>query len=168
MDVLSHALIGKIISFFDKKANFKFNSWWVIFFSIAPDLVLIPFFLILGKEKERFLWIAQNVDWAGATTAHNLLSATYNTTHSLFFLFLIILPIIFYFNLPKSCFFAYLSHIIIDVFTHNGEWAIKIFYPLNYQPNGFTNAWEWSFYSMVICWIILSLIIFLQNKKFKK
>jgi membrane-bound metal-dependent hydrolase YbcI (DUF457 family) len=163
MDIISHALIGKIFCYFDKKAKGK--NWLVILFSIIPDFALIPFYIILGKENQRFLWIAQNQDWIGSSITHPILTNIYNITHSIFFALLIILPVVLIFKMPKSAFFAYLSHIIIDIFTHTGEWTIKIFYPLNFNLDGFSDAWQWPFYLMIVSWIILLSIIFLLNKK---
>lgn len=164
MDVISHALIGKIFCYFDKKARGLSQQFWVIFFSTMPDLVLIPFYIVLGKNNQRFLWIAQNQDWNGASTAYPFLTSLYNSTHSIFFAFLIILPIVFLLKLPKSAFFVYLFHIIIDIFTHTGEWAIKPFFPLNnFEINGFSDVWAWPIWVMALSWIVLILIIFSLN-----
>jgi membrane-bound metal-dependent hydrolase YbcI (DUF457 family) len=166
MDVISHALIGKIFCYFDKKAERK--NFWVILFSILPDFALIPFYIILGKEYQRYFWIAQNGDWMGASFTHPILTGVYNTTHSIFFAILIILPVVIFFKLPKSAFFAYLSHIIIDVFTHTGEWTIKILYPSTFNINGFSDVWAWPFDSMIILWVILVAIIFATDAWKKK
>jgi membrane-bound metal-dependent hydrolase YbcI (DUF457 family) len=164
MEFISHALIGKIFFYFDKKIKAS-QQWIVILFSVMPDFVLIPFYIVLGKENERFLWIAQNEDWIGSDLTHPFLTNAYNTTHSFIFALIIILPIIVYFKLPRLAFFAYLFHIIIDIFTHTGDWTIKMFFPYSFNVNGFSNAWMWPISSMVISWIILSLIILYLNKK---
>jgi len=172
MDIISHALIGKIFCFFDKKVkglNPKTNkNWVVIFFAMLPDFVLIPFYAILGKENERFLWIAQNQDWVGSSIAHPLLTDIYNVTHSVFFASLIILPVVLILKLRKSAFFVYLTHIFIDIFTHRGEWTTKFLFPYDFNINGFTNAWAWPVVSMIISWIILWAIILYLNIFFKK
>jgi len=166
MDIISHTLIGKIFCYFDKKAKNK--NWIVILFSVLPDFVLIPFYIVLGKENERFMWIAQNQDWTGINISHPFLTGAYDTTHSIFFAFLVILPIVMAFKLPRSAFFVYLFHIVIDIFTHAGEWAIKIFFPYTFNIDGFSNAWAWSISSMLIPWAILSAIIFYLDKNLKK
>lgn len=163
MDIISHALIGKIFCYFDKKAKDK--NWIVILFSVLPDMVLIPFYIVLGKENERFLWIAQNQDWVGTNISHPYLSGAYDTTHSIFFALIIILPIVLALKLPKSAFFAYFFHVGIDIFTHTGEWSIKMFFPFSLYVDGFSNAWMWPISTMVIPWAILSLIILYLNKK---
>lgn len=162
MDIVSHALIGKIFCFFDKKAEGK--NFWVVLFSIMPDFVLIPFYIVLGKEYGRTFWIAQNVDWAGASITHPALTQLYNITHSLLFALIIILPAVFYFKLPKSAFFVYIFHIIADILTHTGEWAIQIFYPFKFTIAGFSDAWAWPLPLMAISWLVLLLIIFYLSK----
>ena len=152
MDPLSHALIGKILS---AKKNSKKDIFWVILFSIIADLPSIPLYFYLGYLNNRFLWIADNSDWNGFRGPHPFLNMLSDIPHSIFFAFLIILPLILYFKLPKMAFFAYLLHILIDLLTHKGEWAIKIFYPLNYTINGFTNAWAWPLLFLIISWLIL-------------
>jgi len=166
MDIISHALVGKIFCFFDKKSKNK--NWLVILFAIIPDLVLIPFYFVLGREYNRFLWIAQNQDWANASITHPFLTGLYNTTHSLFFVALIILPIVLIFKLPKAAFFAYLSHILFDIFTHTGEWSIQIFYPFNSTVFGISDAWAWPIKYMALSWLVLSLIIWYLQKRHKK
>ncbi len=165
MDVISHILLGKILSFFGKKTENKI--FWVLLFSIAADIILIPFYIFLGKENGRFLWVAQNQDWAGASLAHPFLTGMYDTTHSIIFLLLIIFPIVLFFRLPKMAFFVYFFHIVLDIFTHTGEWAIKIIYPLNFKIGGFSDAWAWPVSAMAVCWIILSAIIFLTGIYYK-
>jgi len=157
MDIISHALIGWIISLMANASGKE--KLWIILFSLIPDIVLIPAYIKLGRENKRFLWIAKNEDWSGETLKYPFLSALYNATHSLFFLFIIVYPVIKIFNLPSLAFWAYLTHIIIDIFSHKGEWAIKIFYPLKFKINGFSDAWAWPVYLMAITWITLIVII---------
>jgi hypothetical protein len=154
MDIISHALIGNIISF-TKKYTLK-NRAWIIFFSFATDLTQIPFFIYLGYINSRPFFYPLPSDWNGARTIYPFLTAIYEIPHSLFFVFLIILPIILFFKLPKLAFFAYFFHILIDLPTHTGgEWAMKPFYPFNYNFNGLTDAWTWPFSLMAISWIFL-------------
>lgn len=128
-------------------------------FSYLPDLSQIPFYLVLGYKNE---------SWAGATISHPFLSFLYFFQHSFFFSFIILLPIIIFFRLPKITFFAYLLHLAIDIFTHTGEWTTKIFYPFNFSVSGFASAWEWTVYSMASLWLGLLAIIFLLQKYLEK
>lgn len=167
MDIISHILIGKIISAYkDKKAQF-----WAVFFSFLPDLTQIPFFLYLGYINARPFFYPQLIDWQGARALHPFLNSVYEIPHSLFFCFLVILPVVLFLKLPKIALFAYFLHILIDIPTHkSGEWAMKPFYPFSFAFNGFTDAWAWPIWTMTILWIIfLSVItamsIFLKKKR---
>jgi hypothetical protein len=157
MDIISHALIGWIICLIADASGKEI--FWIILFSIIPDIVLIPAYIKLGRENKRFLWIAKNKDWSGETLKYPFLAALYNTTHSLFFLVIIVYPAIKIFNLPNLIFAAYLLHIATDILSHKGEWAIKLFYPFKLKINGLSDVWAWPFYLMAIAWITLITII---------
>lgn len=165
MDTISHALIGGIISLPQK---IRKSVLRIIFFSVLPDLPLIPFYIFLGYINKRAFLIPHNSDWIGATKLYPILNSFYEISHSLFFLLLIILPLVIYFKLPKMAFFAYLIHIAVDLPTHTGEWAIKLFYPFNYSFNGFTNSWAWPIYIMAISWLFLAIIIILLRPLYRK
>jgi len=163
MDIVSHILIGKILSFNKKKKA----QFWAMFFSLLPDLSQIPFYLVLGYENARPFLFPLNSDWIGARQLHPILSALWEAPHSLFFAILIILPIIIFFKLPKIAFFSYVIHLIVDIPTHSGEWAIKIFYPIDYTINGFTDAWAWPVWGFILSWIILISIVIVLNRFLK-
>lgn len=159
MDFISHILIGKIISFNKNRAT----QIWTMVFSFLPDLSQLPYFLILGYQNARPFLLPNISDWSGARQANSILTSLWEIQHSLFFAFFIILPIVLFFKLPKIAFFGYALHIIIDIPTHAGEWAIKPFYPIKYAINGFTDAWAWSAWLLLLSWIILIFIIFFLN-----
>jgi len=158
MDVISHALMGAILCLLFR-AN-RTAAFWIIFFSVFPDLTLIPAYIILGKKNKRFLWLAKNIDWPGFSKNHPALAMFYDITHSILFAAFIILPAVIFFKLPGASLIAYLFHIAIDVFSHKQEWAIKIFYPFDFKINGFSDAWAWPIKLMAISWAVLILIIF--------
>jgi hypothetical protein len=165
MDIISHILIGKIISF-NKKLK---TQIWAIFFSFLPDLTQIPFFLYLGYANARPFFYPQLVDWQGARTLYPFLNTIYEIPHSLFFCFLIVLPTVLFLKLPKIAFFAYFFHLFIDILTHtSGEWAMKPFYPFNYTFNGFTDAWAWPIWAILLSWITLLSIIITISFFFRK
>ncbi len=164
MDIISHVLIGRIISFNKNRAA----QIWTMIFSYLPDLTQIPFYIVLGYENARPFLFPYNSDWNGMKELHKVLNITLEIPHSLFFAFLIILPIILFFKLPKTAYLVYVLHILIDIPTHNGEWLIKPFYPLNYSINGFTNGWAWPIWAMALSWIVLILIILGLNVFQKK
>lgn len=157
MDFVSHILIGRVLATSPK--NSRKNIYLITFFSFLPDLPQIAIYLYLGFIKARPFLIPLNTDWDGFRTLHPIWSAVWEIPHSIFFAFLVILPLVLIFKLSKMAFIAYLSHIFVDLFTHAGEWSTKIFYPLPYLVNGFTNAWAWPFTSMFLSWLILLIAI---------
>jgi membrane-bound metal-dependent hydrolase YbcI (DUF457 family) len=165
MDTISHILMGKAISIPEKSRK---STFWTIFFSLLPDLSLVPFFIYLGYINKRMFFIPHNSDWEGIRNLYPVLNSIQEIGHSFLFAFLIILPIIILFKLPKIAFGGYLLHLFVDLPTHTGEWAVKPFYPFNYSVEGFTDAWSWPLYAMVISWIILSIAIVILNRFYKK
>jgi membrane-bound metal-dependent hydrolase YbcI (DUF457 family) len=172
MDIISHALIGRVISTTVSRNSRKPKIAWFIFFSILADIPFIPYYLILGYENRRQFFIPLNSDWIGASISHPFLDLFLREIfHSFVFTFLVIFPLVWLFKLPKGVFLVYLIHLLIDIPTHSGEWAIKPFYPFsNYSINGFTDAWSWPIKYMITSWIIILMIIifleiFLKRKK---
>lgn len=161
MDIVSHILIGKIVSFFNRKT--KKADIFAMLFSFLPDLTQIPFYIYLGFENMRPFLFPYNSDWNGGKIFHPFLTILWEIPHSFFFLFLIILPIVIFLKLPKIAFFAYFFHLLIDILTHSGEWAIKPFYPSSLIIDGFTNGWAWSTSWLFSSWLILSLIVILLS-----
>lgn len=160
MDIISHILIGKIISF---NKNLK-TQIWAMFFSFLPDLFQLPAYIYLGYINNRMFFIPKNIDWNHTRNLYPFLHAiTWEIPHSIFFAVIIILPIILFFKLPKIALFAYIFHLIIDIPTHSGEWAMKPFYPSNYTFNGFTDVWAWPIWAMALLWIVLIFIILFLN-----
>ena len=166
MDIISHSLIGKILSIPYKNSRKRFIG--IIFFSVLADIISIPLYFYVGQIKNRFLWLPQNNDWIGLRELHPYWSLFYDIPHSFFFLLLIIIPLAIFFRIPKITIIAYLLHLLTDLFTHTGEWALKPFYPLNYKFEGLTDAWAWPLSSMIISWLILFFIIFLFSLFFSK
>ena len=156
MDILSHILIGRIIS----SNQIKKAQIFTMVFSFLPDLGQIPFYLVLGYENARPFLFPYNSDWIGTRSLHPVLTAMWDIPHSFFFLFLIILPVITYFKIPKISFFAYGLHLLIDIPTHTGEWMIRPFYPFNFAIPGITDAWAWPVWAFILSWTILGIIIF--------
>lgn len=160
MDIISHVLIGRIISF---NKN-RLAQIWTMFFSYLPDLFQLPAYIYLGYINNRMFLIPKNIDWNHTRDLYPVLHAfTWEIPHSVFFVLLVILPIILYFKLAKITFFAYFTHILIDIPLHEGEWALKPFYPINYSINGFANAWSWPAQTFIFSWIILVFIIIALN-----
>ena len=161
MDILSHALIGKVIAARKHSRRVMYTG---MLFSIMPDLFQIPLYLVVGTYANRFLSIPQIVDWVGFRAAHPVWTMLWEIPHSVFFLILIIVPLVVWLKLPKIGIVAYGLHIFIDVFSHTGEWAVKPLYPFNYSITGFTDGWAWSWQGTVMSWIILFVISVIISK----
>jgi membrane-bound metal-dependent hydrolase YbcI (DUF457 family) len=157
MDIITHALIGEII--FLLSGGTPTTNFLIILFSVIADIVHIPFYLILGKKNNRKFYIAKKEDWEEIDKKYKFFTILYNITHSIFFAIFIILPVILFFKLSIWIFFAYLLHIIVDIFTHKGESAIKFFWPFKFKIEGFSDAWTWPTKKMVHSWIIFTAII---------
>lgn len=158
MDILSHFLTGRIIATTQRltpKQNFI-----VSFFGFLPDLTQILLYPLLVWILPRPYYFPANEDWIGVTNKHPWFTFAYEFPHSITFMLLIIVPLIWYFQLPKLCIAAYFSHILLDIPTHTGEWATKILCPSQYYYiEGWTDAWAWSPSSFVLSWLFLGLIL---------
>lgn len=165
MDLISHGLTGRLLSVNPK--NSKRDVFLVILFSLLPDIFFSAFYFFLGYENQRFLSIPRNSDWANASILHPVLnSITGQIPHSLIFALLVILPIVLLFKLPRLAFFAYLTHILLDIPSHSGEWNVALFYPLSdFSINGLANFWQWPIKYMAVIWLaLIVLIIFFKRK----
>lgn len=161
MDIISHILIGRIISLKNEK---KVRSW-AMFFSFLPDVTQIPFFIYLGYINSRLFFYPKIIDWQGARELYPILTIIYEIPHSFFFLIFIILPIVIFLKLPKISIFAYFLHLFVDVFTHaKGEWVMKPFFPFNFSINGFCDVWVWPMYLIFLFWAVFLTIIICYDK----
>jgi len=154
MDIISHGLVGKFFQLISTTRNKK-EKMTIVSFAILPDIPIFFIYILLGIEKERPFWIPHNSDWIGLRDAHPIWSACWELPHSALFLMLVIIPFVLYFKLHKVCIISYFLHIVLDIFTHTGEWAIKIFYPFDFMVNGFTEAWAWPIQYMILSWTLL-------------
>ncbi len=158
MDLISHVLAGKAFQEASRVKTWR-DKLVVISFAALPDLPLFILYLLVGHEKGRPLWIPYDSDWSGVREAHPIWSAMWEAPHSTIFWLLIVTPLVLWLKWPKMAILSYLSHIILDLPTHAGEWGVKPFYPFPFVIHGFTNAWAWPFPYMLASWIALILVI---------
>jgi len=169
MDFISHGLVGITIGLLDNKKTKK-KILATSFFSVLPDIFQIPYYLGLGYIKDRpFNW-PKLEDWTNFRGVHPFLDAFWDIPHSFLFLVIIIIPLVKYFKKSNFYIYAYLSHILLDIPTHTGEWGVKVFYPLNIKLNGFTDAWAWDYDYFFISWaslIVLNIALykFIHNQE---
>jgi hypothetical protein len=122
LDLLSHGLVGALFERAAPARSWKRRSL-VIAFAMLPDLPVFGVYLLLGREKGRPFWIPHNADWSGVRGAHPWWSALWEIPHSLFFVALILTPVVLKLRLPKVAIAAWLSHILLDIPTHTGSGA---------------------------------------------
>lgn len=158
MDIISHGLVGTLIATF-KKDYSKRDIALVSFSGALPDLTQIPLYLYIGYLNHRPYWIPLNDDWFGFREGHPFACALWDIPHSLLFFFLVLIPLVFVLKLPRLFIAGYASHIFIDLFTHTGEWGVKLFYPSNYLVNGFTDAWAWNPVYFLFAWSVILFLI---------
>ena len=166
MDFISHVLIGRILAFY--KDYSRKSIALIILFSIMADIPQIFLYAYLGYLKLRLLWIPLNVDWVGFRDASWAVTFLWEIPHSFIFLFVVVLPIVIYFKLPRIAFVAYFSHLFLDLFTHTGEWAVKPLFPLGYTFPGFADVWAWSVYSLMFLWLTLTLVILILQRYLRR
>ncbi len=158
MDIISHGIVGAMAGSAHKPE--KRDITFATLFSILPDISLIVPYFVLGFIKNRFLWIPSDLSWDAFRVAHSGLTILWDISHSIFFLLFIIVPLVLIFKWPRITIFAYLLHIIIDTFTHSGDWILSPFYPLKIVISGPINAWILPWWGLMGTWIFL-LAVFL-------
>jgi len=166
MDIGSHILFGRALATAPKIS--RRNIFLITFFSYLPDLPQTFTYIYLGFVNSRPYWFPLNSDWEGFRELYPFWIALWEIPHSLLFVFFVVFPVVYFLRLPKMALYAYLIHVIVDVFTHTGEWGSRIFYPFSYQINGFTDAWSWPLSHMAISWTILVVIIITAQYAFRK
>ncbi len=155
VDFISHALIGWIISIF-AKLNKK-DTYVVVLFSFLPDIIHSVLYFYVGFISGRPFFIPHASDWVGLRDTSIAAVLFNDIPHSLFFLLLVIVPIVLYFKLTKIAIVGYLSHILFDIVSHTGEWASKPFYPFSLTISGLADVWVWPIFSLSLLWIYIIL-----------
>ena len=160
MDIISHLLIGRALAELGNYSPSQIAA--ITLFAALPDAPQLPLYVYVGFKHKRFLDIPKNSDWLREhfRFRHPFWSALWEVPHSLWFLMLIITPLVIYFKLPLMAAAAYASHLLVDIFTHAGEWAVKPFYPFKKKIHGLTNGWAWHLPGMFASWAILLLAIY--------
>ena len=149
MDIVSHLLVGRALAELGNYTPAQITA--ITAFAALPDAPQIPLYAYVGYCHKRFLDIPKNSDWLREhmRQRHHYWCMLWEIPHSLWFLFLIVTPLVIYFKLPLMSAAAYGSHLLADWFTHKGEWALKPFYPFKFKAHGYTNGWAWSIPSML-------------------
>jgi hypothetical protein len=161
MDIMYHAVVGVVIakSF---GSEYELSS---AFFSILPDVVgTLPYYYYKLTGTKNIGWKNHVTNFYHATTSNTFTNAIdkhiYYATHSL--LTAALITVLLYFFMPGAWMvlsLSLLSHIVIDIPTHDGELATRFLYPLSdihYQANNWTRHLK----SFIAFWIVLLFIVY--------
>lgn len=156
MDVFYHALTGIAIS----KSMGGADPALAAAAAVLPDIVgTIPFYYYKIQQARQspqatfvpsLFALLTSSKFANATDA-----ASYHITHSLFTA--LGLTILAYFIFPNSWHIlslCYISHILIDIPTHDGEFATRMFYPWNTRFQ-YGKNWAKSWRMSLAFWLYL-------------
>lgn len=69
-------------------------------------------------------------------------NAWYNLTHAPIPMLVLLTVVFLPFGYAACAAFAYLSHIVLDLPTHGGKWAPKLFAPFSYRRVSLGDDWE--------------------------
>ncbi len=131
MDFLYHASTGIIIS----KALTGKPSAVVTLFAVLPDLVGFvghSFLMYKYAHRNKPFWKTLLVEIQKTTFYNGLDKMSYRIAHSLFTWALTSLLLYLFFpRIWLACSLAYFSHILIDIPTHDGAFAQRLFYPFS-------------------------------------
>jgi membrane-bound metal-dependent hydrolase YbcI (DUF457 family) len=133
MDFLYHAAIGLGIS---KTIGGSYDPYAAVF-ALLPDLIgITPFAYLKLKNDSHDSFMAFITNSFNVTKVDIFFTSfdrsLYRTTHSL--LFTALLTIFLYLLFPQTWLIyslSYLSHILVDVPTHDGEFATRLLYPIS-------------------------------------
>jgi len=152
MDSFSHAAWGATII---RKSPFV---WWAALFGALPDLITA----LYGLFRHRKSYLKYLNKLAFAEGANDDYLKVYHFFHSFVPISLFTFVLSFVNSSYLIITIPYYLHILMDIFTHQGVWATKIFYPLsNFHFEGY-NWWKhkWASIGNWAALIIINVIIF--------
>ena len=154
MDIISHALVGTLFSERNQSKEKLHHAFW----GALPDIFQIPLYMFLGHKNSRLFWFPLSEDWIGVRGTYSSWVLFWEIPHSVLFVLVVVLPVVRKFDLPISVIWAYLSHLLLDILSHTGEWSVKPLFPLDVAVEGFTDAWSWRPIFFPLSWLIIVLI----------
>ena len=161
MDVIYHALVGAAIAESTGSPYIQSSA----LFAVLPDLVgAAPFiyYKLTARPKEApHTWLQNVKECVYSNTFTNSIDRImYGITHSLVFALLVsLLSYLFFPAAWATLSLSYISHIIIDIPTHEGDFATRIFYPYSdfhfESKNWATNPkLFFIFWGVLLVWIL--------------
>ena len=153
MDTINHIIIGVVLG---KITHTPLHIALIL--SIIPDIAVVIWWLYIGKNMKRFLWIPKNEDWEQWYKKNKWISQLYYFLHS-FISLIIYIPLVYFLPLSWWIILVYpISHIFFDIITHKGIWSLQPFYPL------YNTKIEWIINARSLSrknWLLLNVIIWI-------
>jgi len=153
MDTLSHAAWGATI------VRKNPQIWWAAFFGALPDLITA----LYGIIRYRKGYLKYLNDQAYIKSENDDYLKVYHFFHSFIPISLFTFVLSFIDSSYLIITIPYYLHILMDIFTHQGVWATRIFYPLsNFHFEGY-NWWKHKWLS-IVNWaaiLVINLIFFI-------
>jgi len=153
MDSVSHAVWGATII---RKAPYL---WWAAFFGILPDLIWGVYWALVFRSQSFKKGIENRLD-VNIRSAH---FKVYYFVHSL--IPISVVAVIIYLVSPSFTIVVipYYIHIIMDIFTHRGVWATRIFYPISDFHFEGMDWWrnQWISVGNWIAIVVVNIILFI-------
>ena len=121
MDNITHFLFGYILF------GGRVDIFLILLFANLPDIIATPFRIYYAIIKDKKRTFREVVSWV----PNEDYLKVYRPTHSLLFCSLAGFVLSLFteqYLLLTACI---LSHIILDIFSHSGRWATRIFYPFS-------------------------------------
>ncbi|MBZ5710719.1 metal-dependent hydrolase [Nannocystis pusilla] len=161
MDIVSHALMGVILSTHFEDGLHAGPAVQYALASLAPDFCFVRLGLKLGSERGRPLCIPHHEDWQGCRRRHPTWVAwSWDLPYSL--LALTVLGALAWWGGVIGLFVAYALHVVVDYFTHQGEWAMRPLFPLStWEVPSISDSWEWPLRRCALAWCFLGTILYL-------
>lgn len=156
MDILYHALTGVAIS----KSMGGTDPTLAAVAAMLPDIVgTTPFYYFKFRKALQSPQVALSPSFFALLTSNKFFNsidaATYRTTHSLFTaLGMIILAFVYFPDSWLILSLSYISHILIDIPTHDGDFATRMLYPWDTHFR-FGKNWSKSWRLSLAFWLLL-------------
>jgi len=160
MDIISHGLWGSAA--FGRKTKRSFLI--AFFFGVLPDLFSFGIFFV-----QRLFTDGLNFNHSGPpdiATIPQYVDTLYNFTHSIFAFSVVFIIVWLFLERPLYEMFAWLVHILLDIFTHSyAFFPTPFLWPIsNFKVDGISWAQPIIFVPNIVLLVVVY-ILFLRRKK---
>ncbi len=164
MDIISHGLWGGVLA--GRKTKMSF--WLAFFFGVAPDLFSFGIFFV-----QRLFTGDLDFHKGGHPDIESIapyVNTLYNFTHSLVVFSVVFVLVWLFFERPIYEMFAWMFHILLDIFTHSYEFFPTPFlYPISdFKVNGTSWGHPIIFFPNLILLIITYSYFYYSSRRTKQ